>query len=96
MTDKICRRCGLEILDSEDLLTEERLVGGAEFEHMLPADCIRRLRANNERLTAFIESHARAMSPHMDGTCEWRMHGFVGRGPTIQDAMRAADMEEER
>ena len=45
MADRICRRCRLSILDSEELLT-----CGEEFEHFCTADCIERLWAENERL----------------------------------------------
>lgn len=41
-----------------------------------------------ERLRSFISDHARGHSLHMDGTSAWMMHGNVGRGTDVFDAMQ--------
>ena len=49
--ERTCRRCGFVIRDDEELLT-----CGEEYEHFCTADCIERLRADNERLQTAIDT----------------------------------------
>lgn len=57
-------------------------------------DFIDAQQAEIERLHDYLRyiefNHARAGSPHMDGTCEWRLTGHVARAIRFKEACDAA------
>lgn len=57
---------------------------------LLAARDTKRQQAEIERLRAFIESHAEEITLKMGSTPVWRIHGVVGRGATIWEAIEAA------